>query len=79
LGGAQRLAVLAVDFSRWSSLLSAGVAAPCAAHGVSEHRPRPSLLSSRDVQDCQRRGHIAQALLRLGSGPGSRKWPRAGH
>jgi hypothetical protein len=33
LGGAQRLAVLAVDFSRWSSQSSAGVAAPCLAHG----------------------------------------------
>jgi hypothetical protein len=43
LGGAQRLAILEVDFSRWSSRSSAGVAAPCAAHG--EHRPRPSLLS----------------------------------
>jgi hypothetical protein len=74
LGSAQRLAVLAVDFSRWSSWSSAGVAAPCAAHG--KHRPRPSLLSSQDVEDRQR---IAQALLRLGSGCGGRKRLRAGH
>jgi hypothetical protein len=39
LDGAQRLAVLAVDFSHWSSRSSAGVAVPCAAHG------KPSLLS----------------------------------
>jgi hypothetical protein len=74
LGGAQRLAILAVDFSRWSSRSSAGVVAPCAAHG--ERRPRPSLLSSQDVEDRQR---IAQALLRLGGGAGGRKRPRAGH
>ena len=74
LGGAQRLAIMAVDFSRWSSRSSAGVVSPCAAHG--EHLPRPSLLSSRDVEDRQR---IAQALLRLGGGAGGRKWPRAGH
>jgi hypothetical protein len=53
---------------------SAGVVAPCAAFG--EHWPRPSLLSSRDVEDRQR---IAQALLRLGGGSGGRKRPRAGH
>jgi hypothetical protein len=74
LGGAQRLAILAVDFSRWSSWSSAGVVSPYAAHG--EHRPRPSLLSSQDVEDRQR---IAQALLRLGSGYGGRKRPRARH
>jgi hypothetical protein len=74
LGGTQRLAILAVDFSRWSSRSSAGVVSPCAAHG--EHRPRPSLLSSRDVEDRQR---IAQALLLLGGGSSGRKRPRAGH
>jgi hypothetical protein len=45
LGGAQRLAILAVDFSRWSSRSSAGVVSPCAAHG--KHRPRPSLSGRR--------------------------------
>jgi hypothetical protein len=74
LGGAQGLAIMAVDFSRWSSRSSAGVISPCAAQG--EHRPRPSLLSSQDVEDRQR---IAQALLRLGGGSGGRKRPRAGH
>ena len=74
LGGAQRLAVMAVDFSRWSLRSAAGAVSPCAAHG--EHRPRPSLLSSQDVEDRQR---IAQALLRLGGGSGGRKRPRAGH
>jgi hypothetical protein len=39
LGGAQRLAIMAVDFSRWSSRSVAGVVSPCAAHG--EHRQRP--------------------------------------
>jgi hypothetical protein len=73
-GGAQRLAIMAVDFSRWSSRSSAGVVSPCAAHG--EHRPRPSLLSSQDAEDRQR---IAQALLRLGGGACGRKRPRAGH
>jgi hypothetical protein len=68
------MSLLAVDFSRWSSWSSAGVVSPCAAHG--EHRPRPSLLSSQDVEDRQR---IAQALLRLGGGSGGRKRPRAGH
>jgi hypothetical protein len=73
LDSAQLLAILAVDFRRWSSRSSAGVVSPCAAHG--EHRPRPSLLSSQDVEDRQR---IAQALLRLGGGSGGRKRPRAG-
>jgi hypothetical protein len=74
LGGAQRLAILAVDFSRWCQRSSAGVSPPCVAHGG--HRPRLSLLGSRDGEDRQR---IAQALLRLGNGPGSRKRPRAGY
>ena len=73
LGGALRLAVMAVDFSRWCSRSSAGASTPCASHG--EHRPRPSLSSTLDEADRQR---IAQALLRLGSGPGGRKRAHAG-
>ena len=73
LGGAQRMAVLVVEFSPWSSRSSAGVVAPFAAHG--EHRPRPSLLSSRDMEDRQR----IQALLRLNGGSGSRKRSSAGY
>jgi hypothetical protein len=60
LGGAQRLAVLAVDFSRWSQRAFADVAAPCGRH--SDLRPRPALASTRDEDDRRR---IADALLRV--------------
>ncbi len=65
LGGAQRLAVMAVDFSRWSKRCFAAVVAPCGHH--SELRAPQQRLGSRDVDE-QR--HLAEALLQLGR-PGS--------
>jgi hypothetical protein len=73
LGGAQRLAVMAVDFSRWSKRPFPAVAAPCGHHrGLRASQPR---LGSRDADD-QRR--LAEALLRLGRPDSGLKRPRAG-
>jgi hypothetical protein len=73
LGGAQRLAVMAVDFSRWSKRPFSAVAAPCGHHrGLRASQQR---LGSRDADD-QRR--LAEALLRLGQPDSGRKRPRAG-
>jgi hypothetical protein len=73
LGGAQRLAVMAVDFQRWSRRSFTGTVAPCGRQG--EQRPRPALQSARDESDRRR---IAEALLRLGRPGSNRKRPRAG-
>jgi hypothetical protein len=59
LGGAQRLAVMAVDFSKWSKRSFAAVVAPCGHHR--ELRAPQQRLTSRDVDE-QRRG-LAEALL----------------
>ena len=73
LGGAQRLAVMAVDFSRWCKRPFSAVAAPCGHHrGLRASQPR---LGSRDADD-QRR--LAEALLRLGRPDSGLKRPRAG-
>ena len=73
LGGAQRLAVMAVDFSRWSKRPFSAVAAPCGHHrGLRASQQR---LGSRDADD-QRR--LAEALLRLGQPDSGLKRPRAG-
>jgi hypothetical protein len=70
LGGAQRLAVMAVDFSKWSKQSFAPVVAPCGHHR--ELLAPQQRLGSRDVDE-QRR--LAEALLLL-SRPGSgRKRP----
>jgi hypothetical protein len=61
LGGAQRLAVMTVDFSRGSRRSFEGVAAPCA-----------SIAAAHDAGDRRR---VAEALLRLGR-PGHKR-PRA--
>ena len=61
LGGAQRLAVMAVDFSRWSRRSYAGVVAPCGRHR--ESRATQPLVGSLDAADRRR---IAAALVRLG-------------
>jgi hypothetical protein len=71
LGGAQRLAVMPVDFSRWSRRSFEGVAAPCGRHR--ELRASQPLHGAHDAGD-QRR--VAEALLRLGR-PGHKR-PRAG-
>jgi hypothetical protein len=68
LGGAQRLAVMAVDFQRWCRRSFADTSAPCGRH--CEQRLRPALQSSRDESDRRR---IAAALLRLGRPGGGRK------
>ena len=60
LGGAQRLAVMAVDFSKWSKRSFAAVVAPCGHHR--ELRAPQQRLGSRDVDE-QRR--LAEALLLL--------------
>ena len=67
LGGAQRLAVMAVDFGRWSQRTSVGFEPPCGWNA--ERRPRQSLQSELDVADRQR---LPSALLRLGQ-PGDRR------
>jgi hypothetical protein len=72
LGGAQRLAVMAVDFRRWCRRSFDDTVAPCGRQ--SEQRPRPALQSSRDEFDRRR---IAAALLRLGKPGSDRKRPRA--
>lgn len=49
LGGVHRLAIMAIDFSRWSSRSFAGLAAPCDCHR--QHRPavsRPGVLTDAD-------------------------------
>jgi hypothetical protein len=73
LGGAQRLAVMAVDFRRWSRRSFSDTVAPCGRQG--EYRPRPPLQSTRDELDRRR---IAAALLRLGRPGSDRKRSRAG-
>ena len=71
LGGAQRLAIMAVDFSRWSRREFTDVCAPCGRQG--ELRPRASLVSASDASDRRR---IAAALLRLGRPRRGAKRPR---
>ncbi len=61
LGRAQHLAVMAVDFSRWSRRSFAAPVAPCGHHR--ELRAPVQRLGSRNVDE-QRR--LAEALLRLG-------------
>ena len=73
LGGAQRLAVMAVDFSRWSRRSFAGVVAPCGRQR--ELRVTQPLRGSLDAEDRRR---IAGALLRLGRPGSGHKRPRAG-
>ena len=73
LGGAQRLAVMAVDFSRWSRRSFAGVAAPCGRQR--ELRASQPLRGSLDADDRRR---IAAALLRLGRPDSGSKRPRTG-
>ena len=65
LGGAQRLAVMEVDFGWWSQRTSAGGAQPCG--WQAELRPRQSHQSDLDAEDRQR---LAAAPSRLGQ-PGS--------
>ena len=65
LGGAQRLAVMAVDFGRWGKRSSVGFTPPCGEHA--KLRQRQSLRSEVYAADRQR---LAAALLRLGR-PGS--------
>ena len=60
LGGAQRLAVMAVDFGRWGKRLSVGFAPPCGGHA--KLRQRQSLQRELYAADRQR---LAAALLRL--------------
>ena len=72
LGGAQRLAVMAVDFSRHSRRSFAGVAAPC--ERFREVRPRPALQGSGDAGVHSR---LAAALLRFSTQGGGRKRPLA--
>mmetsp|Transcript_41415 Transcript_41415/g.86539 ORF Transcript_41415/g.86539 Transcript_41415/m.86539 type:complete len:453 (-) Transcript_41415:58-1416(-) len=73
LGGAQRLAVMAVDFSRWSRRSFAGVAALCGRQR--ELRATQPLRGSRDAEDRRR---IEMGLLRLGRPDNGSKRPRAG-
>lgn len=73
LGGAQRLAVMAVDFSRWSRRSFAGAAAPCGRH--IESRASAPLRGRCDDVDRRR---IAEALLRLGRPGSGAKRPRDG-
>ena len=71
LSGAQLLAVMAVDFSRWSRRSFEGLAPPCAECGR-QRESRASLLlqGSSDAHD---RLRIAAALLRLARPWGSHK------
>ena len=71
LGGAQRLAVMAVDFTRSSRRPFAGLAPPCQRHR--EERPRPSLQGSGD--DGVRR-QLAEALLSFATQRAGAKRPR---
>ena len=71
LDGAQRLAVMAVDFGRWSQRALVGFAPPCGWHA--ERRSLQSLQSESDAADRQR---PAAALLRLGQPGGRRKSAR---
>ena len=65
LGGAQRLAVMAVDFGRWGKRSSVGFAPPCGGHAkLRQRQPLQSELYAAD------RHRLAAALLRLGR-PGS--------
>jgi hypothetical protein len=71
LGGAQRLAVMAVDFSWWSPRSFEGVAAPCGRH--CESRASQPLHGAHDAGG---RRCFEEALFRLGR-PGHKR-PRAG-
>jgi hypothetical protein len=69
LGSAQRLAVLAVDFSRVRPCDFTGVSAPCERH--TERRPRLTLVSDVDEAD---RTRVRTQLLRAGvTGRGSKR------
>ena len=72
LGGAQRLAVMAVDFARYSQRSFVDLVRPCAQHW--EPRPRPSLHSPSD--DGVRR-RLAEALLDFAAQRSGAKRPRA--
>ena len=61
LAGAQRLAILAVDFSKRSSRSAAGLAEPC--QFAADARPR---LSRNSTQDAADRARIAAAIVRHG-------------
>jgi hypothetical protein len=61
LAGAQRLAILAVDFSKRSSRSAAGIAEPCQL--AADARPR---LSRNSTQDAADRARIAAAIVRHG-------------
>ena len=61
LGSAQRLAIMAVDFSRWRSRSFDCLVAPCGCR--CDPRPVKSQLSSLDAAD---RADIADALPRIG-------------
>ena len=63
LGGAQHLAVMAVDFGRWGKRSSVGFAPPCGGHA--KLRQRQSLQSELYAADRQRLASVSAVLLCL--------------
>ena len=78
LGGAQRLAVMAVDFGRWSQRTSMGFEPPCGWNA--ERRPRQSLQTSSERVG--RRGPsappVGAAAARSAGGPAQAREGRSG-
>jgi hypothetical protein len=72
LGGAQRLAVMAVDFSKLSRRPFAGVADACEQHGMA--RLRPAL---RGEGDAAVRSRLAKALLSFATQGSAQKRSRS--